>query len=258
MSQLLKGKKGLILGVANKRSLAWSIAQAASSEGAEIAFTYQGERLKEKVETLTQELPGSLTMACDATSATEIEAVMKQIEQAWGKLDFVVHAIAFAKAEELSGEYLNVTEEGFLLAMNVSAYTLSSVTKAARPLLRKSDNGGSVVTLTYLGGERVMPGYNVMGVAKSALDMSVRYLANDLGKENIRVNAISAGPVNTLAARGIRGFSEILKIVRERAPLQRNIEAAEVGKSALFLLSDMSSGVTGEILHVDAGFHITA
>ncbi len=258
MSLLLKGKKGLILGVANKRSLAWSIALAASDAGAEIAFTYQGERLKEKVEALTQELPGSLTMACDATSASDIEAVMKQIELAWGKLDFIVHAIAFAKAEELSGEYLNVTEEGFLLAMNVSAYTLSSVTKAARPLLQKSDTGGSVVTLTYLGGERVMPGYNVMGVAKAALDMSVRYLANDLGKDNIRVNAISAGPVNTLAARGIRGFSEILKIVRERAPLQRNIEAEEVGKSALFLLSNMSSAVTGEILHVDAGFHITA
>jgi enoyl-[acyl-carrier protein] reductase I len=258
MGNLLQGKRGIIFGVANKRSLAWAIAQAAHREGAEIALTYQSDRLKENVEELAPEVGAKLLLQCEATQEADLTRVFGTLEKEWGSLDFMVHAIAFAKSDELSGEYMKATQDGFALAMNVSAYTLTAMARAARPLMAKAQNGASIVTLTYLGGERVMPGYNVMGVAKAALDMSVRYLASDLGPQNIRVNAVSAGPVNTLAARGIHGFSEILKVVRERAPLKRNIEAAEVGNSAVFLLSGLSSGITGEVLHVDAGFSISA
>lgn len=258
MGNLLQGKRGIIFGVANKRSLAWAIAQAAHREGAEIALTYQSERLKENVEELAPEVGAKVLLQCEATQEADLTRVFDTLDKEWGSLDFMVHAIAFAKSEELSGEYMKATQDGFALALNVSAYTLTAMARAARPLMAKAQNGASIVTLTYLGGERVMPGYNVMGVAKAALDMSVRYLASDLGPQNIRVNAVSAGPVNTLAARGIHGFSEILKVVRERAPLKRNIEAAEVGNSAVFLLSGLSSGITGEVLHVDAGFSTTA
>lgn len=258
MGNLLQGKRGIIFGVANKRSLSWAIAQAAHREGAEIALTYQSDRLKENVEELAPEVGAKLLLQCEATQEADLTRVFGTLEKEWGSLDFMVHAIAFAKSDELSGEYMKATQDGFALAMNVSAYTLTAMARAARPLMAKAQNGASIVTLTYLGGERVMPGYNVMGVAKAALDMSVRYLATDLGPQNIRVNAVSAGPVNTLAARGIHGFSEILKVVRERAPLKRNIEAAEVGNSAVFLLSGLSSGITGEVLHVDAGFSISA
>jgi len=258
MANLLQGKRGLIVGVANKRSLAWSIAQAAHREGAEIALTYQNERLKENLEELAPQVGAKILLPCEATQPADLEKVFAALDKEWGRLDFLVHAIAFAKADELEGEYIKASQEGFALALNVSAYTLTAMARAARPLLAKAEKGASIVTLTYLGGERVMPGYNTMGVAKAALEMSVRYLANDLGSQNIRVNAVSAGPVNTLAARGIHGFSEILKVVRERAPLKRNIEAAEVGNAAAFLLSDMASAVTGEVLHVDAGFSITA
>jgi enoyl-[acyl-carrier protein] reductase I len=258
MGNLLQGKRGLIVGVANKRSLAWSIAQAAHREGAEVALTYQNERLKENLEELAPQVGAKILLPCEATQPADLDKVFTALDKEWGRLDFLVHAIAFAKADELEGEYIKASQEGFALALNVSAYTLTAMARAARPLLAKAEKGASVVTLTYLGGERVMPGYNTMGVAKAALEMSVRYLANDLGAQNIRVNAVSAGPVNTLAARGIHGFSEILKVVRERAPLKRNIEAAEVGNAAAFLLSDLSSAVTGEVLHVDAGFSITA
>jgi len=258
MANLLQGKRGLIVGVANKRSLAWSIAQAAHREGAEIALTYQNERLKENLEELAPQVGAKILLPCEATQPADLEKVFAALDKEWGRLDFLVHAIAFAKADELEGEYIKASQEGFALALNVSAYTLTAMARAARPLLAKAEKGASIVTLTYLGGERVMPGYNTMGVAKAALEMSVRYLANDLGSQNIRVNAVSAGPANTLAARGIHGFSEILKVVRERAPLKRNIEAAEVGNAAAFLLSDMASAVTGEVLHVDAGFSITA
>lgn len=258
MAHLLQGKRGIIFGVANKRSLAWAIAQSAFREGAEIALTYQSERLKENVEELAPQVGAKLLLQCEATKEEDLTRVFAEVEKQWGRLDFVVHAIAFAKAEDLEGEYIKASPDGFALALNVSAYTLTSMARAARPLLAKAEKGASIVTLTYLGGERVMPGYNTMGVAKAALDMSVRYLANDLGAQNIRVNAVSAGPVNTLAARGIHGFSEILKHVREKAPLKRNIEAAEVGDAAAFLLSDLSRAITGEILHVDAGFSITS
>ncbi len=258
MGNLLQGKRGLIVGVANKRSLAWSIAQAAHREGAEIALTYQNERLKDNLDELAPQVGAKILLPCEATQPADLDKVFAALDKEWGRLDFLVHAIAFAKADELEGEYIKASPEGFSLALNVSAYTLTAMARAARPLLAKAEKGASIVTLTYLGGERVMPGYNTMGIAKAALEMSVRYLANDLGAQNIRVNAVSAGPVNTLAARGIHGFSEILKVVRERAPLKRNIEAAEVGNAAAFLLSDLSSAVTGEVLHVDAGFSITA
>ena len=218
MSGLLSGKRGIIFGVANKRSLAWSIAQAAYREGAEIALTYQNERLKENLDELAPQVGAKILLPCEATQEADLTRVFGALDHDWGRLDFMVHAIAFAKSDELEGEYLKTSQDGFALALNVSAYTLTAMARAARPLLAKAENGGRIVTLTYLGGERVMPGYNVMGVAKAALDMSVRYLANDLGPQNIRVNAISAGPVNTLAARGIHGFSEILKHVREKAP----------------------------------------
>jgi enoyl-[acyl-carrier protein] reductase I len=257
-SGLLKGKRGIIFGVANKRSLAWAIAQAAHREGAEIALTYQNERLLENINELAPEIGAKLVLPCEATEEKDLIRVFEAVDREWGRLDFLVHAIAFAKKEELEGEYLKATADGFQLAMNVSAYTLTAMTRIARPLLAKAEKGSSVVALTYLGGEKVMPGYNVMGVAKAALDMSVRYLANDLGAQNIRVNAISAGPVNTLAARGIHGFSEMLKHVRDKAPLKRNIEAQEVGDAAAFLLSDYARGVTGEILHVDAGYNTIA
>ena len=247
----------MIFGVANKRSLAWAIAQSCAREGADLAFTYQIDRLKSNVEALAATVNSSRIFACDAVEQEQIQSVMDQIDQEWGQLDFLIHAIAFAKSEELEGEYIKTSADGFQLALNVSAYTLTSIARTARPLLAKSEKG-SIVTLTYLGGERVMPGYNVMGVAKSALEMSVRYLANDLGPEKIRVNGISAGPVSTLAARGIRGFTEILKHVQEKAPLRRNIDASEVGDAAAFLCSDLSRAVTGEILHVDAGYNILA
>ncbi len=258
MANLLQGKRGIIFGVANKRSLAWAIAQAAHREGAEIALTYQSERLKENVDELAPAVGAKLLLQCEATKEEDLARVFAEVEKQWGRLDFMVHAIAFAKADDLEGEYIKASPDGFALALNVSAYTLTAMARAARPLLAKAEKGGAIVTLTYLGGERVMPGYNTMGVAKAALDMSVKYLANDLGAQNIRVNAVSAGPVNTLAARGIHGFSEILKHVREKAPLKRNIEAAEVGDAAAFLLSDMARGITGEIVHVDAGFSITS
>ncbi len=257
MAKLLEGKKGLILGVANKRSIAWAIAKSLSREGAELAFTYQGERLEENVRELAGTLPGSLILPCDVTLESQVDAVFAKIGEAWGGLDFMAHCVAYAKAEDLEGDYVKTKKDGFDTALGVSAYSLTLLTQKAAPWMEKR-GGGSVVTLTYLGGERVAPGYNVMGVAKAALQASVRYLAYDLGPKNIRVNAISAGPINTLAARGISGFTDILKAAREKSPLKRNTEPEEVGDTALFLCSSLSRGITGEVIFVDNGYNILA
>lgn len=250
------GKHGLIVGVANKRSIAWAIAQATARRGARLALTYQG-RFEEHVKELAEGLPSQpLVLPCDVASDSDIEAVLTRVDQEFGGLDFLVHGAAFALREELSSPFVNTTREGFRIALDISAYSLIALTRAAVPLLEKR-GGGSVLTLTYLGSERVFPNYNVMGVAKAALEASVRYLAADVGPKQIRVNAISAGPIKTLAAAGISGFSSILSIYRDRAPLRRNIDAADVGEAAAFLLSDAARAITGEVIMVDGGFSIT-
>ena len=250
------GKLGLVVGVANKRSLSWAIAQATADRGARLALTYQG-RFEEHVSDLSQGLTQPpLVLPCDVSSDQDIASVFTTIEEEFGGLDFLVHGAAFAPREELSSPFSQTTREGFRAALDISAYSLIALTRGATPLMERRD-GGSVLTLSYLGSDRVFPNYNVMGVAKAALEASVRYLAADLGPRNIRVNAISAGPVKTLAAAGIAGFSSILTVYKDRAPLRRNIEAGEVGDAAAFLLSDAGRAVTGEVLMVDAGFHIT-
>jgi enoyl-[acyl-carrier protein] reductase I len=251
----LAGKIGLIVGVANKRSLSWAIAQAAASEGATLVLTYQGrfeEHVRELAESLT---PSPLVLPLDVQSDAEIEAVFAGIQQQHGGLDFLVHGVAFANRDDITNPFAQTSREGFRLAMDISAYSLIALSRGARPLM-VARGGGSIVTLTYLGSTRVFPNYNVMGVAKAALESSVRYLAADLGPENIRVNAISAGPIKTLAAAGIGGFSSILGVVREKAPLRRAIEASEVADAAVFLLGPTGRGVTGEVLMVDSGYHV--
>lgn len=252
---LLAGKTGLIFGVAHKTSIAWAIAKALSNAGMRLAFTYQGERLEKNVRELAETLQGALILPCDVTKDEEIQSVYDSVGQQFGRLDTLVHSVAFAQKEDLAGHFVDTSREGYLLSQDISAYSLTALTKAAVPLFEKA-GGGSVITLTYLGGERVVQNYNVMGVAKAALEMSVRYLAHDLGERNIRVNAISAGPIKTLAARGISGFSSILDKMEESTPMRRNVEASEVGDTALFLASPLSRGITGEVIHVDAGFHI--
>lgn len=252
---LLKGQTGVIFGVAHKSSIAWAIAKQLSGAGMRLAFTYQGERLEKNVRELAEPLEGSLILPCDVTDDAQIKAVFDAVGNEFGKLDTLVHSVAFAGKEALQGEYLNVDREGFLRAHDISAYSLTALAKEARPLMQKA-GGGSVMAMTYLGGERVVENYNVMGVAKATLEMSVRYLAKDLGPDNIRVNAISAGPIKTLAARGIGGFSSILAEMEQRTPMKRNVSAAEVATTALYLASPLASGVTGEVIHVDAGFHV--
>ena len=250
------GKYGLVVGVANKRSIAWAIAQATAARGARLALTYQG-RFEEHVNELSEGLsPPALVLPCDVASDADIDGVMTRVDQEFGGLDFIVHGAAFAPREAISQSFSQTTRDDFRIALDISAYSLVALTRAALPLLEKR-GGGSVLTLSYLGSERVFPNYNVMGVAKAALEASVRYLAADVGTRNVRVNAISAGPIKTLAAAGISGFSNILGIYRDRAPLRRNIDAAEVGDAAAFLLSEAARGVTGEVLLVDAGFHVT-
>lgn len=250
------GKFGLIVGVANKRSIAWAIAQATARRGARLALTYQG-RFEEHVRELAEGLASPpLVLPCDVASDSEIESVFAHLDREVGGLDFLVHCAAFAPREELSSPFVNTTREGFRIALDVSAYSLIALTRAAMPLMEKR-GGGSVLTLTYLGSERVFPNYNVMGVAKAALEANVRYLAADVGPKQVRVNAISAGPIKTLAAAGISGFSSILNIYRDRAPLRRNVDAADVGEAAAFLLSDAGKAITGEVLMVDGGFSIT-
>jgi enoyl-[acyl-carrier protein] reductase I len=250
------GKHGLIVGVANKRSIAWAIAQATARRGARLALTYQG-RFEEHVNELSQGLDQpSLILPCDVSSDADIDAVFARVDQEFGGLDFIVHGAAFAPREELSAPFSNTTRDGFKTALDISAYSLIALTRAGLPLMERR-GGGSVLTLTYLGSDRVFPNYNVMGVAKAALEATVRYLAADVGQKNVRVNAVSAGPIKTLAAAGISGFSNILGIYRDRAPLRRNVDAAEVAEAAAFLLSDAGKGVTGEVMMVDAGFHVT-
>ena len=251
-NQFLKGKRGLIMGVANDRSIAWGIASMAALSGAELAFTYQGDALEKRVRPLAQGIGSTIIEPCDVTDEASIDAVFKKIEAEWGTLDFVVHAIAFSDKNELDGLYLDTTRANFQRTMDISVYSFTAVAQRATKLMT---DGGSLLTLTYYGAERVMPHYNVMGVAKAALEASVRYLAADLGKKNIRVNAISAGPIKTLAASGIGDFRYILKWNELNSPLRRNVTIEDVGRSGLFLLSDLGSGVTGEILHVDAGYH---
>jgi enoyl-[acyl-carrier protein] reductase I len=250
---LLEGRHGLVLGIANKRSIAWGIAQATSREGARLAVTYQGERLEENVRELAGSLREPLILPCDVTKDSELEALARSVKQEFGSLDFVIHAVAFALREELDGEFVNTSREGYRIAQDVSSYSLTALARATAPLMEK---GGSIVTLSYLGGERVVPHYNVMGVAKAALEMSVRYLAADLGPKGIRVNAISAGPIKTLAASGVHGLSKMLEYHRTHAPLRRTTDQDEVGDAALFLVSSLGRGVTGEVIHVDGGFHV--
>ena len=249
---LMDGKRGLIMGVANDRSIAWGIASTLAQHGAELAFTYQGDALLKRVKPLAEQVKAPLLLPCDVTDEASVDATFAAIEKEWGKLDFLVHAIAFSDKSELDGLYLDTTRANFLRTMDISCYSFTAVAQRAVPLMK---DGGSLLTLSYYGAERVMPHYNVMGVAKAALEASVRYLAVDLGGRNIRVNAISAGPIKTLAASGIGDFRYILKWNELNAPLKRNVTIGEVGGAGLFLLSDLGSGVTGEVMHVDSGYH---
>ena len=250
---LMAGKRGIVFGVANNRSIAWGITKAVAGQGAEVALTYQGDALKKRVEPLAAEVGAKLVLPCDVTDTASMDAVFAAVEKEWGSLDFIVHAVAFSDKDQLDGRYVDTTEENFAKTMNISCFSLTAMAKRAEPLMK---NGGSIVTLTYYGAEKVMPHYNVMGVAKAALETSVQYLAADLGKNNIRVNAISAGPIKTLAASGISDFRYILKWNEYNSPLRRTVTIEDVGGGGLYLLSDLSAGVTGEVLHIDAGYHV--
>ena len=250
---LMAGKRGLVMGVANNRSIAWGISKAARMAGAELAFTYQGDALRKRVEPLAAELGGIVVGHCDVTDPASMDAVFAEVERVWGKLDFVVHCIAFSDKDELTGRYVDTTAENFSRTMLISAYSFTAVAQRAEKLMT---DGGSLLTLTYYGAEKVMPHYNVMGIAKAALEASVKYLAVDLGPKAIRVNAISAGPIKTLAAAGIGDFRYILKWNEYNAPLRRTVTIEEVGDSALYLLSDLGRAVTGEVHHVDSGYHV--
>ncbi len=252
-SGIMEGKRGLIMGVANERSIAWGIAQSLAAHGAELAFTYQGEAFRKRVTPLVEPLRPAALIDCDVSSPASLDATFAELTAKWGQLDFLVHAIAFSDREQLKGRYVDTTADNFAMTMNISCYSFTAVVQRAEKLM---PNGGSFLTLTYYGAEKVMPHYNVMGVAKAALEASVRYLAEDLGKKNIRVNALSAGPIRTLAASGVGDFRYILKWNELNSPLRRTVTISEVGDCALFLLSDLARGVTGEILHVDSGYHV--
>ncbi|MBI1416726.1 MAG: enoyl-ACP reductase FabI [Limimaricola sp.] len=252
-SDLMKGKRGLIMGLANDKSIAWGIAQSLADAGAELAFSYQGEALKKRVDPLAAQVGSDIVLPCDVSDMASVDALFAALAERWGKLDFIVHAIGFSDKNELRGRYVDTSRENFLMSMDISVYSFTAVVKRAAGLMT---DGGSCLTLTYYGAERVMPHYNVMGVAKAALEASVRYMAEDLGKDGVRVNAISAGPIKTLAASGIGDFRYILKWNELNSPLRRNVSIEDVGKSALYLLSDLGSGTTGEVLHVDAGYHV--
>lgn len=252
-NQLMAGKRGLIMGLANDRSIAWGIAKACADAGAELAFSFQGEALKKRVGPLAEKLGSDIVLPCDVTDEGSIDALFATLEEKWGTLDFVVHAIGFSDKKELRGRYVDTSQANFRMTMDISVYSFTAVVQRAEKMM---PDGGSILTMTYYGAEQVMPHYNVMGVAKAALEASVKYLAEDLGKDGIRVNAISAGPIKTLAASGIGDFRYIMKWNEYNSPLRRNVTIDDVGKSALYLLSDLSSGVTGENLHVDAGYHV--
>lgn len=252
-NQLMAGKRGLIMGLANDKSIAWGIAKACADAGAELAFSYQGDALLKRVTPLAEQLGSDIVLPCDVSDGASIDALFAALEEKWGKLDFVVHAIGFSDKNELRGRYVDTSAENFRMTMDISVFSFTAVMQRAEKLMTE---GGSALTLTYYGAEQVMPHYNVMGVAKAALEASVKYLAEDLGKDGIRVNAISAGPIKTLAASGIGDFRYIMKWNEYNSPLRRNVTTDDVGKSALYLLSDLSTGVTGENLHVDAGYHI--
>lgn len=252
-NQLLTGKRGLIMGLANDKSIAWGIAKACADAGAELAFSFQGEALKKRVVPLAEQLGSDIVLPCDVSDEASMDALFASLEEKWGKLDFVVHAIGFSDKNELRGRYVDTSRDNFQMTMDISVYSFTAIAKRAEKMMAE---GGSMLTLTYYGAEQVMPHYNVMGVAKAALEASVKYLAEDLGKDGIRVNAISAGPIKTLAASGIGDFRYIMKWNEYNSPLRRNVTTDDVGKSALYLLSDLSSGVTGENLHVDAGYHV--
>ena len=254
MAGILDGETALIFGVANRRSIAWGIAQALAAEGATMAFTYQGERIEAGVRELAGSLGSTLVLPCDVTRDEDLDAVFETVGKEFGGLDILIHAVAFAAREDLEGRFTDTKRANFAMALDISAYSLTAMVQRAEPLMEQK-GGGSVVTMTYLGGERAVQNYNVMGVAKAALDASMRYLAMDLGTKNIRVNAISAGPIRTLAARSISGFTVMEEHYEKRAPMRRNVDANEVGQTALYLASSMSSGITGEIIHVDAGYH---
>jgi enoyl-[acyl-carrier protein] reductase I len=253
MSFSLEGRVAVVFGVANKRSIAWSIAQGLHEAGAKLAVTYQNERMGLEAKDMILALPGAEAFQCDVSNDAEIDNLFAQLKERYGKLHVLVHSVAFAPASELTGEFVNTTREGFRIAHDVSVYSLIAVSRAAAPLM---DDGGSIITMSYFGAEKVVPHYNVMAVAKAALECTVRYLAYDLGKKKIRVNAISAGPINTLAARGIAGFGDMRKSAAERAPLQRNVDVKEVGSTGVFLASEASSGITGEVIYVDCGYNI--
>ncbi len=250
---LLAGKRGIIMGVANNRSIAWGIARKAAEQGAELAFTFQGEALERRVRPLAESIGADIILPCDVTDDASIDAVFAELERRWGRIDFLVHAIAYSDKAELTGRYVDTTAENFAMSLNISCYSFTAVAQRAEKLMTE---GGSMVTLSYYGAEKVIPHYNVMGVAKAALEASVKYLARDLGPKNIRVNSLSAGPIKTLAAAGIGDFRYILKWNELNSPLGRNVTTDEVGNSAVYLLSDLSSGVTGESHHVDSGYHV--
>ena len=252
-NNLMAGKRGLIMGLANDKSIAWGIAKACGDAGAEMVFSYQGEALKKRVAPLAAQVGSDFLVECDVSDMASVDALFAEIEQKWGKLDFIVHAIGFSDKNELRGRYTDTSRDNFMMTMDISVYSFTAITQRAEKLMT---DGGSILTMTYYGAEQVMPHYNVMGVAKAALEASVMYLAEDLGKKNIRVNAISAGPIKTLAASGIGDFRYILKWNELNSPLRRNVTIEDVGNSALYLLSDLGSGVTGENLHVDAGYHV--
>ncbi|MGH2442213.1 MAG: enoyl-ACP reductase FabI [Chloroflexota bacterium] len=250
---LLDGKNAVVWGVANRRSIAWAIAQALSGEGAQLALTYQGERLEKNVRECADQIPGTLLLPADVTNDTQIQRVYDELEAKWSKVDIIIHSVAYAPSQALEGQFLDTSREDYRVALEVSAYSLVAITRPALPLMKA---GGSVVTMTYIASQRVFPSYNVMGVAKAALESTVRYLATELGPSNIRVNAISAGPISTLAARGVKGFTGFAQAHAGKSPLGRKMEAAEVGDTALFLASDLSRAITGEIIYVDQGYHV--
>ncbi|MEO0703635.1 MAG: enoyl-ACP reductase FabI [Pseudomonadota bacterium] len=252
-SQLMSGKRGLIMGLANDKSIAWGIARTCADHGADLAFSYQGEALKKRVDPLAASVGSDIVLPCDVADEASMDALFADLKERWGNLDFVVHAIGFSDKNELRGRYVDTSRDNFAMSMDISVYSFTAIARRASAMMKP---GGSLLTLTYYGAERVMPHYNVMGVAKAALEASVRYIAEDLGKDGIRCNAISAGPIKTLAASGIGDFRYIMKWNELNSPLRRNVTTTDVGKSALYLLSDLGDGVTGEVLHVDAGYHV--